>query len=81
MPLADEAALPAVAVPLVAHLTCVPSQETLQSSSASPQMPRYLISSSQGTPLLLSVSFVMLHVGQDLSDVLVILQCYFSSST
>jgi hypothetical protein len=29
----------------------------------------------------LAVSFVMLPVGQDLSDVLVILQCYFSSST
>jgi hypothetical protein len=45
MPLAGEAALPAVAVPPVAHLMRVPSQETLQSSSF-PQTPRYLISSS-----------------------------------
>jgi hypothetical protein len=73
MPLAGEAALPAVAVPPIAHLMCVPSQETLQSSSSSPQMPRYLISSSQGTLLSLIVSFVILPAGQDLSDVLVIL--------
>jgi hypothetical protein len=79
--LASEAALLAVVVPPVAHLTRVPSQETLQSSSSSPQMLRYLISSSQGMPLSLTVSFVMLPIGQDLSDVLVILQCYFSSST
>jgi hypothetical protein len=46
MPLAGEAALPAVAVPPIAHLTHVPSQETLQSSSSSPQMPQYLIYSS-----------------------------------
>jgi hypothetical protein len=78
MPLAGEAALPAVAV---AHLTCVPSQETLQSSSSSPQTPLYLIYSSHETPLSLTISFVMLLAGQDLSDVLVILQCYFSSST
>jgi hypothetical protein len=81
MPLAGKAALPAVVVPPVAHLKCVPSQETLQSSFSSLQTPRYLISSSQGTPLSLIVSFVMLPAGQDLSDVLVILQCYFSSST
>jgi hypothetical protein len=82
MPLAGEAALPTVVVPLIAHLMRVPSQETLQSSSSSPpQMLRYLISSSQGTPLSLTVLFVMLPASQDLSDVLVILQCYFSSST
>jgi hypothetical protein len=81
MPLAGEAALPAVAVLPVAHLTRVPSQETLQSSFSSPQTPQYLISSSQGMPLSLTVSFVMLPAGQDLSDVLIILQCYFSSST
>jgi hypothetical protein len=81
MPLAGEAALHAVAIPLVAHLMRVLLQETSQSSSSSPQTPRYLISSSQGTLLSLTVSFVMLHAGQDLSDVLVILQCYFSSST
>jgi hypothetical protein len=81
MPLAGEAALPSVAVPLVAHLMHVPLQETLQSSSSSLQTPQYLIYSSQGTPLSLTISFVMLPAGQDLSDVLVILQCYFSSST
>jgi hypothetical protein len=81
MPLAGEAALPVVVVPPVVHLTHVPSQETLQSSSSSPQTPRYLIYSSQGTPLSLTISFVMLLVDQDLSDILVILQCYFSSST
>jgi hypothetical protein len=81
MPLAGEVALPVVVVPPVAHLMRVPSQETLQSSSSSPQTPRYLISSSQGTLLSLTISFVMLPAGQDLSDVLVILQCYFSSST
>jgi hypothetical protein len=63
MSLAGEAALPDVAVPPVAHLTCVPLQETLQSSSSSPQTPQYLISSSQGTPLSLTVSFVMLLAG------------------
>jgi hypothetical protein len=81
MPLAGEAALPVVAVPPIAHLTRIPSQETLQSSCSSPQMPRYLISSSQGTPLSLTVLFVMLLAGQDLSDILVILQCYFNAST
>jgi hypothetical protein len=81
MPSAREVALPIVVVPPVAHLMRVPSLETLQSSSSSPQTPRYLISSSQGTLLSLTVSFVMLPAGQDLSDVLVILQCYFSSST
>jgi hypothetical protein len=81
MPLAGETALPAVAILHVAYLTRVPSQETLLSSSSSPQMPQYLIYSSQGTLLSLIVSFVMLPAGQDLSDVLVILQCYFSSST
>jgi hypothetical protein len=81
MPLAGEVALYVVVVPPVAHLMRVPSQETSQSSSSSPQMPWYLISSSQGTLLSLTVSFVMLPAGQDLSDVLVILQCYFSSST
>jgi hypothetical protein len=81
MPLAGEAVLPVVAVPPVAHLTRVPSQETLQSSCSSPQMSRYLISSSQGMLLSLTVLFVMLPAGQDLNDVLVILQCYFSSST
>ena len=69
--LASKAILPTMVVPPVAHLTCVPSQETLQSSS--PQMPLYLISSYEGMPLLLTVSFVMLSVGQDLNDVLVIL--------
>jgi hypothetical protein len=73
MPLAGEAALPAVAVPPVVHLMHVPSQETSQSSSSSPQMLWYLISSSQGMLLSLTVSFVMLPAGQDLSDVLVIL--------
>jgi hypothetical protein len=73
MPLASEATLPVVAVPPIAHLTRIPSRETLQSSSSSPQTPRYLIYSSQGTPLSLTVSFVMLPAGQDLSDVLVIL--------
>jgi hypothetical protein len=81
MPLAGEAALLAMAVPPVAHLKRIPSQETLQSSSSSPQTSRYLISSSQGTPLSLTLLFVMLPAGQDLSDVLVILQCHFSSST
>ena len=80
MPLAGEATLPAVAIPLIVHLTCVLSQETLQSSSSSLQMLQYLISSSQGMPSSLTVSFIMLPA-QDLSDVLVILQCYFSSST
>ena len=79
MLLAREATLLAVAVPSIAHLMHVPSQETLQSSSL--QMPRYLISSFQGTPLLLCVLFVMLPAGEDLSDILVILQCYFSSYT
>jgi hypothetical protein len=81
MPLAGEVALPAVAVPPIAHLMRVPSQETLQSSSSFLQKSQYLISSSQGTLLSLTVSFVMLPAGQDLSDVLVILQCYLSSST
>jgi hypothetical protein len=48
MPLAGEVALPVVVVPPVAHLMRKPSQETLQSSSSSPQTPQYLISSSQG---------------------------------
>jgi hypothetical protein len=81
MPLAGKVALHVVVVPPVAHLMRVPSQETLQSSSSSPQTTRYLISSSQGTLLSLIVWFVMLPAGQDLSDILVILQCYFSSST
>jgi hypothetical protein len=81
MPLAGEVALPTVVVPPVAHMMRVPSQKTLQSSSSSPQTPWYLNSSSQGMLLSLTVSFVMLPAGQDLSDILVILQCYFSSST
>ena len=73
MPLAGEAALPVVAIRLVVHLMRIPSQETSYSFFSSLQMLQYLISSSQGTLLSLTISFVMLFVGQDLSDVLVIL--------
>ena len=72
MPLAGKAILHAMAVPRIAHLMHVPSQETLQSSSSSLQTPQYLISSSQGILLSLTVLFVMLPAGQDLSDILVI---------
>jgi hypothetical protein len=63
MPLAGEVALLVVVVPPVAHLMRVPSQETSQFSSSSPQTSWYLISSSQRTLLSLTVSFVMLLAG------------------